>query len=81
MFPIAGQTAGPIGLKFFGDTHGWPGVSQAKIEKKISTLFFKIFLFHRQRRPLQLVENIYRGKVRVFTGGMNIFRPLGLKRS
>ena len=25
MFPIAGQTAGPIGLKFFVDTHGWPG--------------------------------------------------------
>ena len=25
MFPIAGQTAGPIGLKFFVDTHVWPG--------------------------------------------------------
>ena len=25
MFPIAGQTAGPIGLKCFVDTHGWPG--------------------------------------------------------
>jgi len=25
MFSIAGQTAGPIGLKFFVDTHGWPG--------------------------------------------------------
>ena len=25
MFPIAGQTAGPIGLKFFVDTKGWPG--------------------------------------------------------
>ena len=25
MFPIAGQTAGPIGLKFFVDTPGWPG--------------------------------------------------------
>ena len=25
MLPIAGQTAGPIGLKFFVDTHGWPG--------------------------------------------------------
>ena len=22
---IAGQTAGPIGLKVFVDTHGWPG--------------------------------------------------------
>ena len=25
MLPIAGQTAGPIGLNFFVDTHGWPG--------------------------------------------------------
>ena len=25
MLRIAGQTAGPIGLKFFVDTHGWPG--------------------------------------------------------
>ena len=25
MLPIAGQTAGPNGLKFFVDTHGWPG--------------------------------------------------------
>ena len=25
MFPLACQTAGPIGLKFFVDTHGWPG--------------------------------------------------------
>ena len=25
MFPIAGQMAGPNGLKLFVDTHGWPG--------------------------------------------------------
>ena len=25
MLSIAGQTAGPIGLKLFMDTHGWPG--------------------------------------------------------
>ena len=24
MLPIAGQTAGPNGLKLFVDTHGWP---------------------------------------------------------
>ena len=24
MLPIAGQTAGPNGLKLFADTHGWP---------------------------------------------------------
>ena len=40
LLPLAGQTAGPNGLNFFGDTHGWPGVSQAKknrtLKKKIS---------------------------------------------
>ena len=25
MLHIAGPTAGPIGLTFFVDTHGWPG--------------------------------------------------------
>ena len=25
MLRIAGKTAGPIGLKFIVDTHGWPG--------------------------------------------------------
>ena len=30
MLAIAGQTAGPNELKFFVDTHGWPGVFQAK---------------------------------------------------
>ena len=25
MLPIADQTAGPNGLKFFVDTHWWPG--------------------------------------------------------
>ena len=39
MFPIAGQTAGPIGLKFFVDTQGWPGGYRLnKIEH-----FLKIF--------------------------------------
>ena len=32
MLRKVGQTAGPIGLKFFVDTHGWPaGVISAKI--------------------------------------------------
>ena len=32
MLPIAGKSAGPIGLKFFVDTHGWPhGVIGKKI--------------------------------------------------
>ena len=33
MLPIAGITAGPNGLKFLVNTHGWPGVlRQKKIE-------------------------------------------------
>ena len=37
MLPIAGQTAGPNRLKFFGDTQGWPG--------GVLDFFFKIFFF------------------------------------
>jgi len=33
MLPIAGQTAGPIGLKFFVDTQGWPGGARLKNKK------------------------------------------------
>ena len=56
MFPIAGQTAEPIGRKFFVDTHGWPGGSK----KKFSTFFFRKlifqhFFFHGQRLALQLI--------------------------
>ena len=41
MLPIAGQTAGPNGLNFFVDTHGWPREFLGKkIEKK---MFFIIF--------------------------------------
>ena len=39
MFPIAGQTAGPIGLKFFVDTHGWPGGVSGR--QKFEFFFFK----------------------------------------
>ena len=53
MFPIAGQTAGPIGLKFFVDTHGWPGVIYISKKKICSKIFF---YFHGQRRALQLVR-------------------------
>ena len=48
MFPIAGQTAVPIGLNNFVDTHG------LKAKKKIPNFFFKFF-FHGQRRALHLV--------------------------
>ena len=50
MLSIAGQTAGPIGLKFVVDAHGWPGVLKAKKIDLKKCIFFSIF-FHGQRRP------------------------------
>ena len=50
MFPIAGQTAGPIGLKLFVDTHGGQGVLKHKKTKKKFNIFF-----YGQRQALQLV--------------------------
>ena len=58
MLPIADQTAGPIGLKFFVDTQGWPG---GVIVKNRNYFFFKLFFkffFHGQSRALQLVYHI-----------------------
>ena len=43
MLLIAGQTAGPIVLKFFVDTHGWPGGIKE----------FKKFIFCRSHSPVQ----------------------------
>ena len=37
MFRIAGQTAEPIGLHFFVDTHGWPGGVIVKRKHLINT--------------------------------------------
>ena len=54
MLPIAGQTAGPNELKFFVDTHGWPGGDMAK-KCKFFVLFFLNFFFHGKRGALQLV--------------------------
>ena len=46
MLPIAGQTAGLIGLTFFVGTHWWPGgVIGLKIELKKN--FFNILFFLR----------------------------------
>ena len=67
MLPIAGQTAEPIGLKFFVVTHGWPG---GVISKKK----FEIFFFHGQRRALQLVYiHIYNLNVFYICRVLNIF--------
>ena len=57
MFPIAGQTAGPIGLNFFVDTQGRSGGDIGK--KKIRNYFFQNLFLNGQRRALQLVLNIY----------------------
>ena len=41
MLSIAGQTAGPIGLNLFEDTHGWPGWCLRLIKSKFfSSNFF-----------------------------------------
>ena len=57
MFPIARQTAGPIGLTFFVDTHGWPG---SAVSFKNQIFFFQNFVFNffsrGQRQALQLVH-------------------------
>ena len=47
MLRIAGQTAGPIGLTFFVDTHGCYRLKKSKI---FFSNFLKIFFFHGQRR-------------------------------
>ena len=42
MLRIAGQTAGPIGLKFFIDTHGWPGgvINEKKLNFSSQNFFY-----------------------------------------
>ena len=44
MLRIAGQTTGPIGLKFFVDTHGWPGVLWPVKMEFFSKIFFSNFV-------------------------------------
>ena len=53
MLPIADQTAGPNGLKFFVDTHGGRGMFKAK-----KTNFFSKKIFTGNAGPLQLVLDI-----------------------
>ena len=53
MLPIAGQMAGPIGLKFVGDTNGCRVEAKNRILKK--KLFKNFLFFHGQRRAFQLV--------------------------
>ena len=43
MLSIAGQTAGPIGLTFLVDNHGWPG-GVIFLKTFFSKFGFKIFL-------------------------------------
>ena len=53
MLRLAGQTAGPNGLKFFVNIHGWPGDEGCFKLKKFD--FFQIFLSTGNAVPLQLV--------------------------
>jgi len=55
MLPIAGQTAGPIGLA--GGVIGFKKIKKKNFLKFFKILFFNIFFqifFHGQRRVLQL---------------------------
>ena len=55
MLRIAGQTAGPIGRKFFVDTHGWP-----EYRLKISEIFFNFFFnFFPRGMPGPSASNTY----------------------
>ena len=57
MLRIVGQTAEPIGLNLFVDTHEWPGsgivIGNTK-SKFVLKIFFYFFFLHGQRRALQL---------------------------
>ena len=56
MLPIAGQTAGPIGLKFLWTLIGGRGVTKDKKSDFILLIeMFILIFFHGQRRDLQLV--------------------------
>ena len=56
MLRIAGQMAGPIGLKYFVNTQVW----------RYRLKNFEIFLFHGQRQALQLVVYTYH---KLYSGG------------
>ena len=55
MLPIAGQTAGPIELIFFVNTHGWSGGGGHRLKNLI--LKKKLNFFHGQRRALSVLNN------------------------
>ena len=45
MLPIAGQTAGPNGLTFFVDTHGWSVDFLGQKNEFVINFFLSIFYF------------------------------------
>jgi len=53
MLAIAGQTAGPYGLKFFEGTPEYPGVTLEK--NRFFSKFEFFILFYRHRQASQLV--------------------------
>jgi len=79
MLSIAGQTAGPIGLTFFVDTHGCYRLKKFDF---FSNIFFNFF--YGQRRALQLVTNIidrYQNNLdaNVMADGFYQVKPLNIK--
>ena len=63
MFPIAGQTVGPIGLKFFVDTQEWRhrlniwrGHSNPVTNCQVSWDFLYIYLNARVYRQIELLK-------------------------
>ena len=54
---IAGQTAGPIGQKFFVDTHRWlGGVIGLKNNEVLKLMFFFLRLLELLNTPLQICD-------------------------
>ena len=61
MLPIAGQTAGPTGLKIFVDTQGWPrnviGYKKSNFFSA-SVYFYMIFKCHYYLNKILFIENV-----------------------
>ena len=67
MLRTAGQTTGPIGLKFFVDTYGRQGGVKGykKIQKKISNFFSTVQAVHNTHAIKQVSRKNQRVKVKL----------------
>ena len=61
MFPIAGQTVRPNGLKFFVNTHGKPGLAKKFqfFSYIFPSFFFKLLFFLPRAKPGTSASHIY----------------------